>query len=87
MHQSFVATAPHLRGWAEDSGANVRGSDLLSSPAVPGKGLACDISQVYPIEFTIIKSGAMTLSRSPQCRAFRITLTAKLKDNVKTMFG
>ena len=37
MHQSFVTTAPpHLRGWGEDSGANVRGSDLLSSPTVPG---------------------------------------------------
>ena len=27
---------PHLRGWAGDSGANVWGSDLSSSPAVPG---------------------------------------------------
>ena len=39
MHQSFVTTAPppppHLRGWAGDSGANVWGSDLLSSPTVP----------------------------------------------------
>ena len=46
MHQSFVTTGPHhLRGWAGDSGANVRGSDLLSSPAVPGKYRACDIMQ------------------------------------------
>ena len=37
MHQSFVDTASHLRGWAEDSGADVRGNDLLSAPAVPGK--------------------------------------------------
>ena len=36
MHQSFVTTAPYLRGWAEDSGANMRGSDLSSSTAVPG---------------------------------------------------
>ena len=35
---------------------------------MPGK---CDITQVYPVEFTIIKRKAMTLSRSPQCRAFR----------------
>ena len=27
-----------------DSGANVRGNDLLSSPAVPGKCRACDIT-------------------------------------------
>ena len=31
---------------------------------------ACEIMQVYPVEFTIIKSRAMTRSRSPQCRAF-----------------
>ena len=65
MHQPFIATAdppPHLRGWAGDSRANVRGSDLLSSPTVPGKCQAC--------KFIIIKSGAMTLSRFPQCRAF-----------------
>ena len=52
MHQSFVTTAPrtypHIRGWAEDSRANVRGSDLFSSPAVPGKCRACNIMQIYP---------------------------------------
>ena len=37
MHQSFVTTVPHLEGWAGDSGANVRGIDYFSSPAVPGK--------------------------------------------------
>ena len=36
----------------------------------PGKCRACDIAQIYPVYFTIIKSRAMTLSRSPQCRAF-----------------
>ena len=47
-------------------------SDLLSSPAVPGKCQACGLMQIYPRRiyyYTIIKSGAMTLSRSPQCRA------------------
>ena len=37
-----------MKGWAGDSGANVRGSDLFSSPAVPGKCRACDITQIYP---------------------------------------
>ena len=70
MQQSFVTTAPspdNLRGWAGDSGANVWGSDLLSYPA----SARLMILQKYTlVEFTIIKSGAMTLSRSPQCRAF-----------------
>ena len=39
---------PHLRGLAYDSGANVRGSDLLSVPAVPDNCRACDITQIYP---------------------------------------
>ena len=63
MHQSFVATAPppkHTPMWM--GGANVQGSDLLSSPAVPGLWYYANIP---PTEFTIIKSGAMTLSRSP----------------------
>ena len=58
----------HLREWAGESGANVRGNNLLSSPAVTGKCWACDIAQIYPMKF--IKSRAVTLSRSPQCRAF-----------------
>ena len=33
------------------------------------KCLACDIMQYTPMEVTIIKCRAMTLSRSPQCRA------------------
>ena len=70
MHQSFVATAPFLRGWAGDSGANVRGSDLLSFPqCLISAGLVI-LCKYIPIEFSIIKSGAITLSRSPQCRAF-----------------
>ena len=43
MHQSFVTPAPpppHL----VDSGATMRDNDLLSSPAVPGKCRACDIT-------------------------------------------
>ena len=43
-----ITTAPPPTGWAGDNGANVRGSDLSNSPAVPGKCWACDISQIYP---------------------------------------
>ena len=64
MHQSFVTTAPlpttHLWGWAGDSGANVWGSDLLSSQAVPGK---CDITQIY------YKRAGLWLSAGPFTRA------------------
>ena len=75
MHQSFVTPdprppPPNLRGWAGDSGANVRGNDLLRYPTVPSKCRTCDIAQIYPVKFTLMKSRAMTLSRSPQCRAF-----------------
>ena len=55
---------------SRNSGANVWGSDILSSPAVPGKCQACAIAQIYPVEITIIKSGAMIVRRSPQCRTF-----------------
>ena len=61
MHQSFVTIAPppHLYGWMGDSGGevNVWGSDLFSSPAVPGKCQAYAIAQIYPVEITIIKRG------------------------------
>ena len=70
MHQSFVTTAPHLWGWVGDSGANVWGSDLMSFPAVSGKCQACATAQMYPVEITIIKSGAMSVRQPPQCRGF-----------------
>ena len=44
------------------------GNDLLSSPAV-NAGLVI-LLKYTPVKFTLIKSRAMTLSRSPQCRAF-----------------
>ena len=71
MHQSFVTTVPHLWAWAGDSRANMRGSDLLSSPTVPGKCWVVILCKCTPMEFIIIiKSRAMSLSRSPQCGAF-----------------
>ena len=51
MHQSFVSPAPPTYG---DSGANVRGNDLLSSPAVPGKCRACVLRKYTPMKFTLI---------------------------------
>ena len=49
-----------------DSGSNVWSSYLLF-PRSAGLVTLCEYN---PVEFTIIKSNAMTLSRSPQCRAF-----------------
>ena len=50
IHQSFETTALplHLQGWMGDSGTYVRGSELLSCSAVPGKCRACDVMQIYP---------------------------------------
>ena len=47
----------------------MRGSDLLSSPQCRVSAGLVILRKYAPIEFTIIKSGAMTLSRSPQWRA------------------
>ena len=38
---------PHPTTYGD--GPNVRGSDLSSSPALPGKCWACDIMQIYPL--------------------------------------
>ena len=73
IYSSVICNHYHLLGRVGDSGTDVRGSDLLSSPAVPDTCRTCtsDITQNYiPVEFIIIKSRTMTLSRSPQCRAF-----------------
>ena len=61
-------TPLHLQGWAGDSGANVQGSDLLSSPAVPGKYWVSDITQIY--YSNLMEWAGLTLSRSMQRRAF-----------------
>ena len=37
MHQSFVSTAPHLRGWPGKSGAKVQGNYFLIVPTVSGE--------------------------------------------------
>ena len=71
MHQSFVTTTPPPYGDSRGIVGLMRVIFLLSSPAVPGKCKACYTTQTYLSEkFMFIKSGAITLSRSPQCRAF-----------------
>ena len=72
MHQSFVATdpspppPPHLRGWAWLMCGAVT---FLITQCRVSAGLVI-LCKYTPFEFTIIKSGAMTLSKAPQCRAF-----------------
>ena len=56
-HYNAAVICNHcIRGWAGDSGVIVRDSDLLSSPTMPSKCRACDNTQIYPVEFTIIES-------------------------------
>ena len=62
--------SPHLRGWEGDSRANVRGSDLLSSPAVPGKCRACDITQIYPGEIYYYKEHGYDTQQLPAVQGF-----------------
>ena len=42
----------------------------MSSPAVPGKSGLVKLRKCAPVKFTLIKCRVLTLSRSPQCRAF-----------------
>ena len=70
MQQSFVTTAHHLRGWVEVSGANVRGSDLLSSSAMPGKCQACAIAQIYPRENYYYKEWGYDCQEVPAVQGF-----------------
>ena len=50
MHQSFVTTAPPPPLSTYGDG---RGSDLFSSPAVPGMCRASDLMQIYSMKFII----------------------------------
>ena len=68
LHPTFVTTAPPPpTGMNGGSGANVRGSDLLSCYV---SGRLVMLHKYTPMEFTIRKSRAMTICRSSQCRAF-----------------
>ena len=70
MHQSFVTPAPPPTGMGGDSGANVLGNDLLSSPAVPGKCQACDITQIYPCKIYSYKEQGYDSQQVPAVQGF-----------------
>ena len=73
MHQSFLIPArrpPLLRGWAGDSGANMWGNDLLSSPAVTGKCRVFDITQIYPRGIYSYKEQDYTSQHVPAVQSF-----------------
>ena len=44
----------------------MRGNDLLSSPAVPGKCWACDIAQIYPCEIYSYKEQGYDSQQVPR---------------------
>ena len=76
--QSLPPPPPHTHtqhihtttGMGGDSRVNVRDSDVLAPPQCRvGAGLVI-LRKYTPMEFTLIKSRAMTLSRSLQYRAF-----------------
>ena len=89
MQQSFVVTTdtPHTYGDGRgNSRANV-GAVTSRVLQLPLQCRACDViivmqiyaRRIYYNKFTIIKSRPMTLSRSPQCRAFsRAVMDEKL---------
>ena len=68
MHQSFVSPAPPLT--YGDSGASVRGIDLLSSPAVPGKCWACVLRKYTPMKFTLYKEQGYDSQQVPTLQGF-----------------
>ena len=57
-------------GW--DSRANVRGSDLLMSPAVLGKCEACDIMQIYPHGLYYYKEQGYDSEQVPAVQVFYV---------------
>ena len=70
MHQSFVTIAHHLRGWAGIAGLMCKAVTFCVHPQCRGSARLVLLHKYIPVEITIIKSGAMIVRRSPQCRAF-----------------
>ena len=60
---------PTPTGMGGDSGANVRGSDSLSSPAVPGKCQAC-IAEIYPSGIYYYKEWGYDCQEVPPVQGF-----------------
>ena len=54
MHQSFVSTAPHLRGEPGNSRANVQGNYFLIVPAVPGNCRGFNIGTLAAVRFSVV---------------------------------
>ena len=77
MHQSFVSTAPHLRGCR----AKVQGNYFFIVPAVPGKCRGFNIGTLTPVRSSVVKGGAksrvVTISLSPQDRAYTPALKSE----------
>ena len=82
MHESFVATAPpptYGDGWGIAGLMCKAVTFLVPVQRRVSAGLVI-VRKYSPMEFTIIKSGAMTLSRSQQCRAFsRAVMDKRIK--------
>ena len=58
MHQSFVSTAPHLRGLPGNSRAKVQGNYFLIVPTVPGNYRGFNIGNLTPVRFSVVYGGA-----------------------------
>ena len=74
MRQSFVTIVPHLRGWAEIVGLMCEAVTFWIHPQCRRSARLVLLHKYTPVEITIIKSGAMIVRRSPQCRAFSRTV-------------
>ena len=70
MHQSFLTPARTPTGMGGGYRGYVRGNDLLSSPAVPGKSRACDIAQIYPCEIYSYKEQGYDSQQVPAVQGF-----------------
>ena len=71
MHQSFVTPAPPTYGDGRGIAGLMCGAMTFWVPPQYRVSAGLVILRKYtPMEFTLIKSRAMTLSRSPQYRAF-----------------
>ena len=54
MHQSFVFTAPKLRGWPGNSRAKVQGNYVLIVSPVPGNYQGFNILNLTPVRFSVV---------------------------------
>ena len=57
-------------GGGGDSGVNLQGSDLLSSPTLPDKCQACDITRIYSHGIYYYKEQSYDSQQVPAVQAF-----------------